>query len=501
MTGQLKSRYDKLVPEREHYLIRARAAAKLTVPSLIPEKGHTSSTEFETPWQSIGSRGVNNLASKILLALFPPGSPYFRLEMDEATQRQAGVQKGAIEKDLAAYERVVMQNIETGKTRSSLHQAAKHIIVGGNALLYDNPKTGNVRMYPLSRYVVRRDAGGEVYEIIATDVTVFAGLPMAAQEAVTAAKGAQKVDEEMTIYTGIYRKEDKWVVWQEVSDVVIPGSRGEYKLDASPWMPLRFVAIDGEHYGRGYIEELFGDLNTMDALSQAVTESSAAGSVVKFLVNPNGVTDIDDLVDTPNGGFAEGMADDVSVIQVNKYADLRVALEAIREIKEQLSFAFLLHSSVQRNAERVTAEEIRFMASELEDALGGIYSVLSLEMQLPLVKHRIAQLTKAKKLPALPKGVDTKIITGLEALGRGHELQRLRMFIADAAQNFGPEVVAEYVEVAEHLRRSAAALNLNTDGYVRDEQTVQQNRQAQAEQQAQLAAAQAQASRPQQGAQ
>lgn len=496
MEAQLKKRYDNLVTNRDSaYLNRAQSASKLTIPSLIPEEGHNQNSSFETPWQSIGSRGTNNLAAKIQLALFPPNSPFFRMKIEEAMMEQLGARKGDVEKDLAKYERIVMDDIEHTKTRSSLYQAARHLIVGGNALLFDNPKTGKVKMYPLSRYVCQRDSEGEVYELIATDPVRFAGLPLEVQQAVVAANGEKKVDDELTIYTGIYRKplEKKWVVWQEVDNVVIEDSRGEYPLDSSPWIPLRFTAIDGENYGRGFIEELYGDLNTLDALTQAVTESAAAGAVVKFLVNPNGVTDIDDLVDTENGGFATGFEGDVSVLQVNKFNDLRVALEAARTIEERLSLAFLLHSAVQRNAERVTAEEIRFMAAELEDALGGLYTVLSQELQLPLVKSRITRLTKSKKLPKLPKGVEPEIITGLEALGRGHELQRLRMFVADAGNTFGPEVIAEYIDVSEHLKRSAAALNLNTDGYVREEDDVQARR----EQQAQLEAAAMAASRPQ----
>ena len=67
------------------------------------------------------------------------------------------------------------------------------------------------------------------------------------------------------------------------------------------------------------------------------------------------------------------------------------------------------------------------------------------------------------------------------------------MFVADAGNTFGPEVIAEYIDVSEHLKRSAAALNLNTDGYVREEDEVQARR----EQQAQLEAAAMAASRPQ----
>lgn len=489
MAGTLKQRYDKLDPDRELFLNRAEAASKLTLPMLIPEKGHTSSTEFETPWQSIGSRGVNNLASKILLALFPPNSSFFRKKMDEASRVKAGVNLGEVEKALASYERIVVDDIEHSTTRSSLFQGAKHLIVGGNVLMYDDPKTGTVRMYPLSRYVVRRDAMGSVYEIVALDNTEFGALPKKTREQLTASVGAKEYDAAVEIYTGIYRKDNKWYVSQEIEGMRVEGADGTYPLDASPWIPLRLIAVEGESYGRGFIEEIYGDLNTLDALTQAVVESAAAGSVVKFLVNPNGVTDIDDIVDTPNGGMCEGFEGDVSVLQVNKFADLRVALEAMREIQSRLEQAFLMHSSVQRNAERVTAEEIRFMAAELEDALGGIYSVLAQELQLPLVNHRISRLTKEKKLPPLPDGVNTEIITGLEALGRSAELQRLRMFVSDAAQTFGPEIISEYVEVSEHLKRSAAALNLNTDGYIRDEDTVQANRKARAEAEAQAAAA------------
>ena len=492
--GQLKSRYDKLTKDRDVFLDRAREAAKLTLPTLIPPEGANSTTEYETPWQSIGARGVNNLSAKILLALFPPSAPFFRMGIDEPTMAALGTKKADAEKQLAAYERVIMADIEDSRTRASLFQAAKHLVVAGNALLFNTP-SGEVRMYPLSRYVTKRDAEGNTYEIIAVDNTVFGALSPEYQEAALAAGVNKNRDDDVMLYTGIFRDSvnGQWTVHQEIEGVVVPGSDGTYPLDASPWIPLRMVAIDGESYGRGYVEEIYGDLNTLDALTQAITEAAAAGAVVKFLVNPNGVTDIDDVTDTPNGGFCEGVATDITVLQVGKFADLRVANETIQQIETRLSQAFLLHSAVQRNAERVTAEEIRFMASELEDALGGIYSVLSQELQLPLVKHRIVRLTKMKKLPQLPKGVKPSIITGLEARGRSQELQRLRMFIQDAGGTFGPEVIAEYVEVSDYLKRSAAALNIATEGLVRPEELVQERAQQRNEQAAQLAAA----SRPQ----
>ena len=74
---QAQARYSQLETRREPFLTRARDAAKLTIPSLLPPSGHTGHSKFSTPAQSLGARGVNNLASKLLLALLPPNSPFF----------------------------------------------------------------------------------------------------------------------------------------------------------------------------------------------------------------------------------------------------------------------------------------------------------------------------------------------------------------------------------------------------------------------------------------
>ena len=76
-----KERYLKLQQDREHYLDRAEECSELTIPSLIKPDGFTSSSDLYNPFQSVGARGVNNLASKLLLLLLPPNSPFFRLSI------------------------------------------------------------------------------------------------------------------------------------------------------------------------------------------------------------------------------------------------------------------------------------------------------------------------------------------------------------------------------------------------------------------------------------
>ena len=76
-----KERYETLKQHREHFLDRAQECSELTIPSLLPPDGFHSSTDLYNPFQSVGARGVNNLASKLLLLLLPPNSPFFRLSI------------------------------------------------------------------------------------------------------------------------------------------------------------------------------------------------------------------------------------------------------------------------------------------------------------------------------------------------------------------------------------------------------------------------------------
>ena len=86
--SNIESQYEKLSINRETYIERAREASELTIPHLFPPKGANEATTYPTPYQSVGSRGVTNLASKLMLALFPPQAPFFRLDIDDLIYKQ-----------------------------------------------------------------------------------------------------------------------------------------------------------------------------------------------------------------------------------------------------------------------------------------------------------------------------------------------------------------------------------------------------------------------------
>lgn len=486
MLGNLKKRYEQLTSDRDVFLERGRDASVLTIPSLLPPDGHSSSTKYDTPYQGIGARGVNNLASKLLLTLLPANSPFFRLTISDMDLQELGAQaRGEVEAGLAKIERMAMADIETKAVRVPVFEALKHLIVAGNALVYIEKATGAVKVFRLDRYVVKRDAMGNVLEIVTKETVDKKMVP----EMVAVQLGEEISDDSthksLELYTGVVlNAKGSFDVWQEIEGIEVPNSRGKYKVDQLPFLPLRFIRIDGEDYGRGYIEEYMGDLISLEALTQAIVEGSAASAKVLFLVAPNGTTKAKTLAEAPNGAFISGNANDVTSLQVQKSNDFRVALEMMKMISDRLAFAFLLNSSVQRNAERVTAEEIRYMAQELESALGGIYSILSQEFQLPLVGLVMSSLQKQKKMPKLPKEVKPVVVTGVEALGRGQDLNKLATFL-QYLQPLGPQVIQQEMKINDYINRLGASLGIDMLGLMKTEEEKQAEQQAMMEQQQQ----------------
>lgn len=484
-TGVAK-RYAQLESTRDAFLQRARDCAEITIPTLMPPDGHSGSTIYQTPYQSVGSRGVNNLASKLLIALLPPNSPFFRLTIDDFDlQELAGNDaRGAVEDALARIERAGLQEIEGSAIRVPVFEALKQLVVTGNALLYMPPDETGMKVFRLDRYVVKRDTMGNVLEIITKESVSPLMLPEEVRVLLTDPE--DKSTKDYDLFTHIVRDKNRWTVMQEVAGIEIPDSRGNYPLEQNPFIPLRFIRIDGEDYGRSYIEEYLGDLRSLEALTRAIVEGSAASAKVLFLVRPNGTTKAKNLAESPNGAIVTGDANDVSTLQVQKANDFRVAMETMRSITERLSFAFLLNSSVQRQAERVTAEEVRYMAQELETALGGVYSIMSQEFQMPLIKLLMVRLEKAGKMPKLPKDtIKPTVVTGMEALGRGQDLNKLAAFL-QYLQPLGQDVIAREMNVDDYIDRLGASLGIDTSGLIKSAEQKAAEQQAAMEQQQQM---------------
>lgn len=488
-TGTASASYESLITVRSPYLQRARDMAQYTIPSLMLPEGATGSTPSEGSYQSIGARGTKNLASKLLLALMPPNESFFRMVVDGKAKRELQKNKehwSLIEQALGEMERTCQSSIEARTIRVTLFELLQQLIVCGNGVLHI-PKKGAASIFKLDQFVVVRQHNGTVLKLIIKEMIAKCALTDEqkkcldtvdlSEEYEDASHGVQ--DTEVCAYTCMERNgETNWKVYQEIKGKKVEGSDGTYPIDAPAFIPVRWRKIDGEHYGRSFCDEVAGDLTSVEGLSQSCIEGAAAIAKLVILVNPNGSVDKKDL-EGNNCDIIDGGPNDVTVVQANKVGDLMYAKQMADGIEKRLELAFLVNSAVQRDAERVTAEEIRFVAQELENTLGGIYSIQSIELQVPMI-NRVRNLeTVAGNLPNLPdKSLSIQIVAGIEALGRSHELVRLDQFVANIGQTFGPENVEKYINVLTYLTRRATALALETSDLLKSQEEIDQATQA-----------------------
>lgn len=492
-----KTVFDRLSTDRDNYTQRAEKCAQYTIPQLFPKESDDGGTAYETPYNSVGARGVNNLASKLLLALLPPGQPFFRLGLDsESTiamnQSQDDQMKDSIEYGLSLMEQEILKYMEAQSMRPTLFELIKQLIIAGNALLFLPPVEGGMKCYGLRDYVVERDAVGNVLQIVTRDKLARGSLPANLQSSL-ATSGEANLSEQVDIYTHIYRLqgnegEGTWESYQEIDGEIISGTEQSFPLKKSPWIPVRFTKKDGEDYGRSFVEDYLGDLISLENLSKATVDMSMISSKVLYLVSPSCQTNIRQLAKADNGAFVKGRPEDVVPMQLNKTIDMQVVLQTSQEITLRLSRAFLLNSSVQRQGERVTAEEIRYMANELESTLGGVYALLSQELQLPLVSCVFNQMQAQGLLPPIggegsSVEIEPTIITGVDALGRGQDASNLTQVVALLSQ-LGEQVMST-INFNNLALRIFTAYHIDATGLVKSPEQVMQEQQAQMQQYAQ----------------
>ncbi len=481
--------YESLTAERQKYLDRAREVSSLTIPHLVPPEG-SKGADLKTPWQSLGARGVNNLAAKLLLAILPPNSPFFKFTANELISEElaaGAAEKTEIERSLVRMERAVMSDIESSNDRLVVFEAFKQLLVAGNVAMF-LPISGPARAFRLDQYVVRRDPGGEILQGIIKELVSPKVLPedIKAEAVAKFEKGTDTTDDEVPVYTVVERVNAQWLkVHQECGDIVIPQSRSMVRVENSPYLFLGWHRACGEDYARSHGEELLGDLIALDELCKAIVQGAGAASRVIWLRNPSAATAAEDFAEAESGDIIDGVDGDIKATQLDKYADFRFALETKRDIEQRLAQAYLITSAVVRNAERVTAEEIRQLATELEDALGGAYSALSLEFQLPYVNRKVFAMQKRGRLPQFPKdAVSPTIVTGLQALGRSHAVNRIAQWAQINKAILGEQKFAESVNADELLKRTGIGLGIDDDGLIKTAQ--QRAQEAQAAQRAQL---------------
>ena len=482
-------RYSRLSTGRAQFLDTAVECSELTLPYLvqhdISQKG--GKKHLSQPWQSVGAKAVVTLAAKLMLAMLPPQTAFFKLQVrdDKLGEELDPAMRSELDLSFSKIERMILDYIAASNDRVVVHQALKHLIVSGNALVYMGKE--GLKHYPLQRYVVNRDGNGNIIEIVTKEIISRKVLGLELQSDQPNDTNKNKVissdEDDAEVYTCVKQDESsgRWTWHQEVDDQIIPGSRSSAPKNASPWLVLRFNTVDGEDYGRGRVEEFIGDLRSLNGLSQALVEGTSVAAKVVFMVSPSATTKPQTLAQSGNGAIIQGRPDDVGVIQVGKTADFAMASQLAMQIEKRISEAFLILNV--RDSERTTAEEVRMTQLELEQSLGGLFSLLTVEFLIPYLNRTLLVLQRSNQIPKLPKDiVRPKIVAGVNQLGRGQDAVALTQFVTTIAQTLGADAILKYVNPTEAIKRLAASQGIDILNLVKTEEQLQQEMQQQQQQ-------------------
>lgn len=483
MADTAKGRYEELKPARRPFLDRARHCSKLTIPSLVPPENHNAASLLPEPNQGLGSRLVVSLAARIMMALLPPGRKAFMLGITPEALAKAG--EAAVDEDVESAmvltEDIISSEIERSGWRAPTNVSLQHLIVAGNVMEQMLPDN-TIRTYRLDQFVVVRSPSGALLEFViddALDASSLTGKLKQMHDAKNSGdREGQSGTKQVHLYTWGKFDGNQWTVHQELNEERVPDSEGTYDYVTFPFSALRWVTVAGEDYGRSKVEEHLPDIRTVDGLSKAIRDGSAMASRNITLIKPNaasGMNLLRKIRRAENGDCLIGNPEDVEMLQFTNGSGLQLAQTEIAILREELANAFLVTQAAIRDAERVTATEIRTVAQEIESVLGGIYSVLSQEMMRKRIDRLIWQMQSNGQLPEWPEGmVEPTILTGLEALGRENDVNDVVL----ASQMVGqmPPRAHDYVKWNVLLKKSFNGLNL-ADAIKSEEQVAQEDQQ------------------------
>ena len=168
------------------------------------------------------------------------------------------------------------------------------------------------------RSFVSRDPEGNVSEIVIREEVAKEFLPPG-----TNTSDDQDSTTPTDVYTWIkFKPEMDRVEWhQEHEGKKIAGTQGFSRFETCPWIPAAH-RIAGESYGRSLVDEVIGDLQSLESLSKAIVEGGLIAAKAVALVNPNGVTRADAIARAENGAVVGNPAD-VEFLQVQRALTLR----------------------------------------------------------------------------------------------------------------------------------------------------------------------------------
>lgn len=476
-------RYKTLDTLRTSKLDRCRYFASLTVPSILPRDGWSEQDALPQPFSSVSARGVTAMASRMLSALLPLNDmPFFKFELQTGVEPEPDIYSYL---DVLSYQ--VFNKLSTGNLRETIYQALQHLIVVGDVLIVMED-TFNFRLIRLDKYVCRRDVYGELEELIFIEYQSILNEVDNNTTATTSLLDQGEKKGYRKIYVRSVKQEDgSWEV-EKQDDEGASLEKGTYKT--LPYIALRWSGVAGENYGRSHCEDIIGDIKALESFTEGLIYGVTASSLFWMAVDPAGMTELDDIVSRPTGSWVPARQGEVFTISPadTMNPQIQSTQAGVEILRRELGKAFLMDSASIPSGERVTATAVRMIGQELEHVLGGAFSSIARELMQPIVKRALFLMItegsideRLREMFEIDGLLDVEIVTGLQALSRDSDLQKL-MQMGEMVRNL-PEQAMNMFKWDSYGKALITALGFAPDAWIKSEEQVQEEQVAMQQQQ------------------
>lgn len=406
-------------------LTRTERFAALTIPKImLPEGMDVMNTDITHDYQFLGAQAVNHLTNKIAMTLFAPTRPFFKAQLSEKAQEENGdTDPVVVDAAMANIEREAMRRMDRLAIRPKIYSAIRNLIVTGNVLV--EFLRDSLRVYGMRQWAVKRTYDGGLHTLIIREKMKFDELADKVQGIL---HRHYQDDSEVHFYRLIERvQKGRYKLTCAVDTHILPPAFSHtYSEETLPFQVMTWDLGDNDDYATGLVEEYVGGFEAISQMAEGMVNGGTMAAEFRWLLSP-GLTKADDFEDTENGSAIPGNKDDISVVGPENHEAISVLSTIYDKYARGIGAAFLLHSAVTRDAERVTAEEIRLSANELESAHGGTYSTLATNMQGPVARWLLTGVDKRLN----SRDVEVSVVTGLDGMSRNGDLENLRLAFQD----------------------------------------------------------------------
>lgn len=418
---------------------KCRQYAQYTLPGLFIDP-LVQQQSVQHDFQSVGGLLLNHLGAKVTRALFPPGVPFFKNVASEDLKRTAtekGVSDGELDNKLNQVDNQATDRLFLNSSTAQLTNIIKLLAMTGNMLMYRDKETAAIRFWTIHSYSVRRISNGEWRCVVLKEQFQLDELPESIRNDYLSKKPGQKdrLHSQIDLYTKIERQmgsvNPRIVVTTEI-DGVRCGPESSYPAHLCPWVVATWNLSPGEHYGRGMVEDYTGDFAKLSLLSEQLGLYELEALSLLNLVDEAAGGIVDEYQEADTGDFVRGKTGGITSYERGDYNKINAVNGGLQQVIQRLSMAFL-YSGNTRDAERVTAEEIRQTANEAEQMLGGVYSLLAEQLQMPLAYLVTAEVSDTVMAGLVTRSYKPQILTGIPALTQAVLVQNLLEFSQTAA--------------------------------------------------------------------